>query len=200
MPTGYTSDIYNGKKVTFQQFVLQCARAFGALVTMRDDPMDAAIPDEFKPSDYHEKELEVARRNLKTYEAKTETAWKALADKTFMKEIKDYEEAKRKQEEMDSRYDAMLEQVAAWEPPTSEHEELKSFMKNQLLESKRFDSYVPDKPRKQLWEMLKAKLIADAKRDIAYHEKEHAGEVDRCAARTKWVRELRESLDGVSAK
>ncbi len=27
MPTGYTTDIYNGKKVAFKDFALNCARA-----------------------------------------------------------------------------------------------------------------------------------------------------------------------------
>ena len=38
MPTGYTLDLYNGKDITFEEFVLKCARAFGALIDMRDEP------------------------------------------------------------------------------------------------------------------------------------------------------------------
>lgn len=55
MPTGYTWDIKD--EITFEQFIMNCARAFGALVEMRDEPRDKKIPDELKPSDYHNKEL-----------------------------------------------------------------------------------------------------------------------------------------------
>jgi len=40
MPTGYTTDIYNGKDVSFRDFALNCARAFGACIMQRDDPAD----------------------------------------------------------------------------------------------------------------------------------------------------------------
>lgn len=37
MPTGYTSPLYEGKEISFEQFALRCARNFGALVMMRDE-------------------------------------------------------------------------------------------------------------------------------------------------------------------
>ena len=40
MPTGYTTDIYNGKDVSFRDFALTCARQFGACIMQRDDPAD----------------------------------------------------------------------------------------------------------------------------------------------------------------
>jgi len=44
MPTGYTAEIYEGEKeVTFEKFALTCARAFGACITIRDEPMSASI-------------------------------------------------------------------------------------------------------------------------------------------------------------
>jgi len=39
MPSGFTSDIYDGKKITFKDFTLKCARAFGACIHLRDDPI-----------------------------------------------------------------------------------------------------------------------------------------------------------------
>ncbi len=62
MPTGYTADIAKG--ITFQQYAWSCARAFGALVMMRDEPSDAPIPEAFTPSDYHVKALAEARAKL----------------------------------------------------------------------------------------------------------------------------------------
>jgi hypothetical protein len=34
MPTGYTAKIYNGVPQTFEEFALDCARTFGALITL----------------------------------------------------------------------------------------------------------------------------------------------------------------------
>ena len=64
MPTGYTADVMDGKVTDFKLFAMQCARAFGALVIMRDEPLNAEIPDEFSPSNYHFQELEQARERL----------------------------------------------------------------------------------------------------------------------------------------
>ena len=62
MPTGYTAKIADGQ--TFEEFILSCARAFGALVEMRDEPADAPIPEEFKPSAYHTTQIGVARAKM----------------------------------------------------------------------------------------------------------------------------------------
>lgn len=62
MPTGYTHGVQDGTVTEFRDFALICARAFGATILMRDDPMDAPIPDEFQSSTYHLdrlKELEI---------------------------------------------------------------------------------------------------------------------------------------------
>ena len=39
MPTGYTIDLYEGKEVTFEEFVMKCARAFGALISVNYPPL-----------------------------------------------------------------------------------------------------------------------------------------------------------------
>lgn len=62
MPTGYTANVHDG--ITFEQFVWQCARGMGALVTMRDEPTGAPIPERFEPSDYNAKRLQEAKDEL----------------------------------------------------------------------------------------------------------------------------------------
>ena len=58
MPSGYTNKIKDD--ISFEEFALSCARAFGACVEMRDDPGDAKIPEEFTPSPYYKKALDDA--------------------------------------------------------------------------------------------------------------------------------------------
>lgn len=62
MPTGYTAAIADG--ISFTNYAMGCARAFGALIEMRDEPSDAPIPEEFKPSTYHLEELQKAQKKL----------------------------------------------------------------------------------------------------------------------------------------
>lgn len=62
MPTGYTAAIADG--IDFKTYALSCARAFGALVEMRDEPANAPIPEEFKPSSYYVTSLASAREEV----------------------------------------------------------------------------------------------------------------------------------------
>lgn len=60
MPTGYTASVADGTTTTLRAFALQCARAFGATVTMRDDPMSAEIPERFEPGGFYRRLMEQA--------------------------------------------------------------------------------------------------------------------------------------------
>lgn len=121
MPTGYTAKLIE-KGQSFPEFVMLCARAFGACVEMREDGLDAPIPDKFEPSDYHVK-------------ART----KAMDAFAFLNQLDDSEKIAygkaRKQSEHDSimscirersieaeRIDNMKAEVEEWEPPTEEHD------------------------------------------------------------------------------
>jgi hypothetical protein len=64
MPTGYTCIIEDKPDVTFAEYVWRCARAFGALLSMREDSLDAPIPDELKSedTDYYKTAYEKAKQ------------------------------------------------------------------------------------------------------------------------------------------
>lgn len=192
MPTGYTSDIYEGKKVSFKQFAMNCARAFGACVTMREDDMNAEIPEKFEPSDYHKKALEKAQKDLVKAEKMTLDEAEKLAAKEHAEEIASCEASAERRNATNARYDSMIEKVRAWVPPTSEHHEFKKFMLNQLEISR--ENWTPDSPKKKSGAAFKLDKIKRAKYDIEYHTKEYAEEVERAASRSTWVRNLRESL------
>lgn len=195
MPTGYTADLYDGNEVSFSDFVMHCARAFGALVTMRDSPSDAEVPDEFTPSDYHRTELDRARVRLAEVEAWTpEDAHRAAAD-SHAEALGAWMEAQQRRRDVRGRYEAMLEQVQAWTPPTDEHQDLKDFMVQQLTESIRFDTeYTWPQPAEVPAGRFKRKQQTQALKDINYHTEQYAKDVERAHSRTAWVRDLRDSL------
>jgi len=196
MPTGYTDIISKG--ISFEEFVMSCARAFGACITMRDDPMDKPIPDKFEPSDYHKKALAQERRNLSKLNGMTEQQAGSAAKREYEVEQNRIAESTAKNKDLMDKYNDMLRQVNAWIPPTPEHSELKKFMADQITKSIDFDDmskYYNEHPPKLLtgkeWLAIRK---ADTLRSIDYHTKEYAKEVETCEGRSTWVRALRDSL------
>jgi len=194
MPTGYTLDLYDGKDLTFEEFVLKCARAFGALIDMRDEPMDAPIPERFEPSDYHLKELIKAKKRLKEIKKWDEEKAEQEAERAYREALKEREEFIKKNKLIRKRYEDMLSKVQKWKPPTIEHESLKQFMIQQLVESIEYDCFIPEMPQRLSGEEYKEQQIKKALSDIDYHEREYAEEVNRVYERNKWLLSLRESL------
>lgn len=196
MPTGYTAKLME-KGQSFPEFVMTCARSFGALITMRDDPMDAEIPEKFEPSPYYKNALadahaEFARLRDMSPEEQLAYGEKAKAD-TIAKEI----EWLARDTEENVRLQMMEARVKEWEPPTPEHVELKNFMLQQLDISKRDTGYIKrylaEAQAKEPMQYYRDAL-AKAERSIKYHTEEMAKEQERMEGRTEWVRQLRESL------
>jgi hypothetical protein len=198
MPTGYTADIKDD--TSFTEFALRCARAMGACIIMRDDPLDAPIPDEFVASDYHAKALDDAlSRQASVAEMTLSEAAQAMeAENSKIAESR--ERTIRESAETRRRYERMLAMVEAWAPPTREHVNFKKFMLDQLRESINFDCHDPDDTAKwyagfcgtpQQW---LDKEREKAAQEVAYHRQHLQEELDRTASRNSWVRELRRSL------
>jgi hypothetical protein len=196
MPTGYTADIKDG--IDFKTYAMNCARAFGPCVTLRDEPGGGdRIPDAFDPSDYHRKAVGKARDKLAFLESMTPAERERAAAKAW----DDAEtrrlmllEGSRKQRRA---YEAMLAKVRAWVPPTPDHAGLQEFMRTQIEESIKFDcneSYCCTPVERLTGEAWAAAERARCLRDVQYHEKEHASEVSRAAGRTAWVQALRAAL------
>lgn len=200
MPTGYTADVGDGKVTDFATFAMQCARAFGALITMRDEPSNAQIPDEFAPHDFHAKRLAEAKAELARLQALTVDQQTAEADAAHRSAVASWDRYEADKAAKRSRYETMLASVEAWRPPTADHAGMKKFMREQLTESIRFDcgpSYgARPVPRSRLQWYDDA--LAKARRDVEYHEAEHAKEVERAKSRTAWVKALRASLVSAS--
>ncbi len=198
MPTGYTHPIAEG--ISFQQFTLNCARAFGALIEMRDEPADAVIPDEFKPSDYNKEALDKARAMLAEVQAMTEEECAIKASAQYEETKKRYETAIQDGLDLLAKYRAMLKQVNEWQAPSDEHKGLKAFMREQITSSIDHDcsgTYYQDqlaKLKTLSGEEWRAEQIEAANKGIAYHTKGYAEEVERVNKRTEWVQKLKASL------
>lgn len=196
MPTGYTSAVQDGTITEFSDFAMRCARNFGALILMRDDPMDASVPDEFKPSDHYAKTKAEAEARLAELVAMDAGTAHDAAKAEFEAACADVRDYRQKAETEKKRYRAMLDQVMAWTPPTPDHEGLKRFMIQQLQESIEHDcdtswrQWPTQLSGKDWLEQAKAK----AQKDVGYYTKEMIEEEKRSRSRTEWVRSLKKSL------
>jgi hypothetical protein len=195
MPSGYTEKLYRGEEQSFPEFAMDCARAFGALIELRDSPK-AEIPERFQPSDYHLTKRQEAEDELER--------WTTMPLDEVAADLRTEQEraAQARQDIVDTatareaRYRAMLAEVEAWQPPSDNHVEFKDYMVNQLTESIRFDcstSHLPEIPVSDPAEWRQDR-IAKAQKDIRYHDEQYAAECERAAERTAWVQALRGAL------
>lgn len=199
MPTGYTADLYDGKDVSFEDFTLNCARAFGALVSLRDEP-DAEIPDEFKVDEYYVERFEKAKEELEKVKQMTDEDFAAEAEKTFAREKESLLRTIEEKKAIRKRYENMLEEVKQWVPPTSDHVALKNFMIDQLESSIRYDAPTGFYEKKlaeltlETVEEAKSRLMDDCIWELNFSKErlEQAG--DAAKYRTEWVSQLRKSL------
>ena len=148
MPSGYTADLYEGKKdVTFEKFVLTCARAF--MSSMRDEPLGADIPDpKIEVESYIKDNITTAKKDVAKYakmtvaEAGKQMKKNSDENKAFIKK------AKLEARDIFMRYHTMLTKVEHWNPP-KDLESLKKFMQDQLSESIKFDCAVINREEKE---------------------------------------------------
>lgn len=194
MPTAYTADISKG--ITFKEYALLCARNFGATIMMRDEPLDAEIP-EFQPSDYHAKRIYETQQEINTLNnlSKSEITYQAKLE--YLDKVYRANKYNKDDDILESKYKAMLADVSQWTPPTEDHIRLKEFMLEQLETSIKHDCghtyYIGDIVEKDANTWLSDKL-SQLNKSLANSYTEYAKEVDRTNNRNKWVKALRDSL------
>ena len=193
MPTGYTQAIANG--ITFQEYALGCARAFGACIDMRDSPQDEPIPEEFVASNYHKDALEKAQAAL------TKLCEMGIGDVMLAQEeeyeasLARYKERLDEKQKLRKKYDKMYKHVLDYVAPSDNHVKFKEFMKNQIEISMDDCSteYMTKPTLSSIGEWIDSKT-EKAKRDVEYHSKELAKEQERVNERNVWIKQLRDSL------
>ena len=201
MPTGYTAPVKDGEITEFNEFAWRCARAFGAMILMREEPLDKKIdiPDHYEPDpqSYNEKSLKEAIERLPAVEAMTDEEAEVAAQKERDELEKRQERYNAEAAQAKERYEAMLEKVRAWEPPSEDHAELKAFMESQLTESIEFDG-TPTTAYGDRAELSgpewREREIERLKRGIEQDEKRIAETAEREESRLEWMRQLRDSV------
>ena len=193
MPTGYTYRIEEG--CTFEEYVWRCARGMGACIDMRDESMDANIPDEFPVDDHHMKKIWELEEELYDLDRMTDLEIQNTIDQETSQVIESNKLRLREHADKILKYREMREKVATWNPPTPDHVDFKNFMLSQIDDSIKWESepYQSNLPiqNPSVYRQNKRSSITD---EIQYHEKEYREDLERTNSRNEWIRQLRNSV------
>ncbi len=192
MATGYTYALLDDPTMTFAQFAMRCARAFGACVEMREEPMDKAPPDVIEPSASVRESLDKAYEAHREAEALTLAEGELRAAADYERQVASAREYDAKHEQETARFRGMLAEVDAWVPPTKDHVGLKEFMHQQIDSSimTKYEYRVTKQTGAQWLEARRKSTAEDVTRAARDWEKERAS----ATSRTGWLRDLRKSL------
>lgn len=195
MPTGYTYPITTEKGISFEDFVMNCAKAFGNLIEDSNKP----IPEKFEASNYYQKKIEETKIELEKFQLMTEEEAAELQKTETKKEIVHCYEAIEENNNLKQKYNSMLLQVKSWNPPTEDHINLKNFMIKQLELS------IPDTDNSYYFKKIAKIIIFDPKwknrkinsllENLKYYQKENIEEIERVAETNQWINDLRKSLN-----
>lgn len=197
MPTGYTSYIEDGEITTGKDFLMLCAKAFGACVSMREDLLSKPIPESFEEDSYYTNRLIEVEKDL--------DKWKNITIEDAAEEYKsqiEYEnknikESIEKQLEQYKSYEKVLQEIKEWNPPTPDHENLKNFAIEQINMCASNDiSYWNNKLKEEQmpieqWITLRIECIEE---NIARCKQRIEEEKERIKSRNSWIKQLRESF------
>jgi hypothetical protein len=195
MPTGYTSDLYDLKPVTRNEFILKCARAFGATIEQRDDPLSVLPKPRIARTEYMDSNILRAKRERREAVQWTKEEAIAQAKKKNDESLAYWEEANKKALARRRNYERILAEVDAWTPPTPDHVELKNFMIDQLRSSIEWDCKMYDPPTPTTGEEYRHSVMQQADRDVEYYTKERQAEIDRASGSNGWITSLYNSLE-----
>lgn len=201
MPTGYTEEVSSGAVTTLEQFALRCARSFSALIQMRDDPLNAPIPNAFiANTTYGEQAIEQALAVIAKLDTMSAADALEAARAAYLEELGRWVKAQAERAMVRMRYESMLEKVHAWTPAAG-YESLKEMMIDQLQESLRFDCPLgwDRQPALQDGEVWRSSERAKAQRAVEFHTEQRDHAIERAAERTIWIQKLRDSLSKTNA-
>lgn len=195
MPTGYTAKLCDGDQ-SFEDFVLSCARAFGPLTFMREDPVDARIPDEVDSQiSYYEKAIKGISEDLAHAIAMSPEEAEAGAAAEYEVLLKQFHQSVEKNRLVAARLATMRQKVFAWFPPSPDHENLKKFMLEQLQVTESHEGTCHSSPPVKMpgadWRVMRIQGFAN---NLRVYSETLINEISKTKNGNKWIKDLRTSL------
>ena len=194
MPTGYTDDLCE-KEVPFETFVLRCARNFGALVRMRDEAMDAPIPERFEPNDFYDRQLVKNEAELAAVKEMTLEQAEGKAAEEYALAVAEHTRSMNRKAIIRERLLRVRVRVTLWVPPTADHVDLKRFMLQQIDETIKWDGTSHSSPpRMQSGKSWLADRIESLTKSVERSKEMRDEEHRRTEECNRWIADLRFSL------
>lgn len=140
MPTGYTSEVHDGKTVTLADYLRTCVRAF--ILDMREEPIDAPVPERSTYKDDvvagYEAKVKAALDDIYELEGLTDAECEDRALAEHNKRVAELTRWNEEKAVVEARYRALLNQIDAWETP-HRLRGVRDFMREQLEQSIKWD-------------------------------------------------------------
>ena len=195
MPTGYTSYVQDGKITELKDFMLLCAKNFGALIHMKDEGLNCEIKYR-QVGEYYPRKLEEVKREFENFQKLSDGEIQKQLDENYESRVRDKEESLKEFDKRKERYLDMIEEVMCWNPPTENHIKLKEFALQQLKDSLKFDCcddmrrYYLEKPKKETLEEYKQEKVKEYLKDIERYAKEYRNDLESVEYANKWINDL----------
>lgn len=181
MVTVFTEAIGASEEIKFEDFFWKCANAVKGSTSS-------------EPVTFHTLELEKARKRLAEVNDMDFTQCQQLADEEYHLNLNYAKEQNAKDAEKTKRYQAFIDRVEQWQPPTSSHKELKDFMRQQLITSMESECFIREMPKHLSGHQWRVREIEIAQRAIINHHLELQRAIDCVESHSKWLQQLRESM------
>lgn len=146
MATLYTYPIANGEDITFEKFAISCLPNFGIYTRFDESQRKALVeryelPEKFEPDKSRLKDYERVKKEYedKLKNPKTDEELEKEYNEYAQKVVKGNDDRLKRSKILRERYGNMLKKVESWIPPTEQYEGIKSFMRQQLLDSIEYD-------------------------------------------------------------
>ena len=198
MRTYYTGKLMD-ENLSVKDFIDICSYQFGAFIHLRDsDEAERKANRMPTVSEHHRSRMMEKSNELKEFMEITEDCKKIRFEEWKQKKAEYYINSLRKEKEEYDKLKSAYDKINDTKFP-EKLEELKRFCLEQLENTAKYRDcgYYTEqiaKIKKTDFEDWRTDTINELKREIDYHFKEHAEEVERVKERVAWINELDEFL------
>lgn len=201
MPSGLTADIYEGKDVTLRDYLLRVGRSMGYAILQRDDDPDAPVKRSEPSTSYYDESEAKAEERITWLRSLTPAQVADEAHAEYLTLLKDWKQRRVDRDALRARYEAMIAEVAAWQPDPL-IESTKTNAIKYLRESIDFDCGTGEWDKEPVEKEPRAWLQAEldeAARSVQYAVTHRAEEIARTNERNRYIDAFHASLPGARA-